>query len=408
MSEQTLLRWIVAVNIVVAGTCPAIFRNDAYLNVALCILMALSPLLLLFRSCRRTLPLLDIPLGLYALSALLLPAIFHPATLRWSTQFFTAAGAVWFAMMARAVPAAGLNPRRIVTILEWLVAAYAIVLVIQQICVISGLPVFNSGLVYTYAPFKLNSLMTEPSHSSFFLSVMMFYRGLQLRLVQQRSVPQGASLLADLRTRWWVWLAFLWVLFTTCNASAYFWSPLALLPYIGRRNYYYYLSAAAVTLMIVALTPIGQSTQIKRLTRMTTAIVTLDPDSIDAADESIAARVGPSIYGARAVDVCSRDAWTGHGVDADRRDLTPPRIFEEGSAGVFHTWYIYGIVAAISLWIVIVETTFRKRLWPTWIITLVLLLVSSESNWQFFWFPMLLALLTRSNSKFSDRRTVEH
>ncbi len=128
--------------------------------------MTISPLVLMLRRARVFIPRIDIPLCLVCVFVITFPVIFHPATVRWITMLFTCACCVYYMMLARLVRIADLSPALICRLIKTIIYAFAAVLIVQQICLVCGLPIFNEAKVYPMAPFKLNSLTAEPSHTS--------------------------------------------------------------------------------------------------------------------------------------------------------------------------------------------------------------------------------------------------
>lgn len=382
--------WLTAVAIIAVSTSPAITQGPEFKNFGLMALMTLSPLLLLLKPCRILIPRLDIVAGLYALLAIAMPLIFHPDTLRFSTLLLTAASSLWYMATARTARASGMSGDDFRLILRIIVYLYFGVLLVQQLCVVAGWPVFNAGMAYAN-PYKLNALMSEPSYSSFILSVIMFYHALSTA----HSVPRS-GILGSIRRYPLLWFGYCWVMFTTDNASSMIFWPLAILPLLTRKNILPVVgTVASVTFILAVTTPFIESTHTKRIVRVTKAIVKANPDSIIAADESIAFRVVPSIYGASRASVTTPDDWIGHGVDADKRDFPPRPTVEEGFAGMFHTWHNYGIPASMLLWALIIMAVALRRKPSTWILAALLIFICGECNWQFFWCPMTIAIIYR-------------
>lgn len=62
----------------------------------------------------------------------------------------------------------------ILKLLKYILIAYAIVLFIQQICVLLGIPIINLSNYDIRQPWKLNSLMSEPEHSGRMVALLMY------------------------------------------------------------------------------------------------------------------------------------------------------------------------------------------------------------------------------------------
>lgn len=369
---------------------PGLTQGEDNKNLLLCSAMCLSPLVMLMREARVFLPRIDIPLVTVCICVIAMPCIFHPASVRWITMLFTCACCVYFMMLARLVRMARFTAHDVTRIITGIIYAFAAVLVLQQFCVLFGLPVPLEAMSYPGLPWKLNSLTAEPSHTAVTLGALMFFYTLT-----RRTADPHESLRLCFRRQWPVWVCFVWVMFSTVNASAYLLAPLCLIPYIDRRTWPYALLAAATVALIVFLTPVGQFSLIKRLKDTMVATLTLNPEKIIEADGSAAFRIVPTIYGAKSINPTESDFWTGHGTDADQRDIEerPYDRDHKGSAGIFSLLYNYGAICALAFWAAIFTTCVNTRKWITIIPALFALQLSVDFNMQLCWMVMAFALL---------------
>lgn len=375
--------------LVLLCTNPGLTQGEDNKNLLLCSAMCLSPLVLLMRGARVFMPRIDIPLVTVCVCVVAMPCIFHPASVRWITMFFTCAYCVYFMMTARLIRMARLTAYDATRIFAGIIYAFAAVLVLQQFCRLLDWPIPLEAKQYPRLPWKLNSLTAEPSHSAVTLGALMFFYTLTCR-----TLDPGESLWMNVRRHWPVWMCFLWVMFTTVNSSAYLLAPLCLLPYLNRKTLPYALIAVAAVVAAVTLTPVGQSLQIKRLKDTIVATATLDADRIIKADGSAAFRIVPTIYGAEALDITEPDFWIGHGTDADQYEIKerPCSMDDKGSAGIFSLLYNYGAVCALAFWAAIFTSCVNTRKWITIIPALYALQLSVDFNMQLCWMVMALAL----------------
>lgn len=351
--------------------------------------MCLSPGVLLLKQARVFIPRIDIPLGLTALFVTGMPLLFHPESVRWITMLFTGAWCVYFMMLARLVRAARLTPSAFLTIIRWVVYAFAAMLVVQQLCVIFGLPVINAGMVYQI-PFKLNSLTAEPSHTTVTLSALMFFYTWTLR-VSHHQEPLATSLRRD----WLLWLCYAWTIFTTYNSSAFLIGPLCLLPYLTKRNVLPVAGVVTIVVLIVNLSPVGDLWLVKRLRDTVIATATFNDEAVMKADPSASARIVPTFRGARLIDPTDPDMYVGHGVDADKHDTAPrpTDAYENGFAGVFSMWHNYGAPAAIAFWTAIGMVTLTRRRWLSLVSFLFAMQMSADYNMQLVWMIMAFSMV---------------
>lgn len=355
-------------------------------NLLLAAAMSLSPLVLLIRRCRILIPRIDLPLSMVCVCVIAFPLIFHPESIRWITMLFTCACCVYFMMLARLISVSGITGPQLCRVIRIMVYCFAGVLVIQQICLLLGWPIpLNGHSWYSTAPWKLNSLTAEPSHTTVTLATAMFFYTRTLRYENPES-----NLPESLRTTPWLWISYVWAIFSTVNSSALLLGPLCLLPYITRRNLPGAASALAGVLLLIFLTPVGDLPQICRLRDTIKATLTLDERAMMEADLSASARTVPTLRGAKLINPSDVRTWIGYGVDADQRDTAPRPcdLEEKGFAGVFSMWHNYGAICALAYWTAIAMTTLRRRDPLSWIAFLFAMQMSADHNMQLVWMIM--------------------
>lgn len=362
------------------------------INLLLCGALCVSPLVLILRETRVFIPRIDIPLSLVCFFVIVFPIIFHPETLRWTTMLFTCAYCVFFMMYARTLRTSGIGSESFGKFVKYIVYAYAIVLIIQQLAVLSGLPIPLKSQIYVpEVPFKLNSLSAEPSHTSVMLSMLMYFYA-QSSCYSSNS---QRNLLRELRQNPLVWIAFAWVIFTTLNLTAFIFGPLCLLPYLNNKNLPVIACILVVLTVIISVSPFSNSNQFERLRNVVSSSVTLDEKNIMSSDISASSRIVPSIRGAALIDFSDPKFITGHGVDADKRDTAPQpdNRYGEGSAGIFGMWHNYGALCAICFWVFMYLVSVVRRYWISGVTFIILLLLSAEYNMQLIWQVLALSLM---------------
>lgn len=365
---------------------PALTQGENHVNLLLSALMCLSPLVLLMRGARVFIPRIDIPLTLLCVSVIAMPLLFHPDTVRWRTMLFTCAYCVFFMALARTLRVSGLTPGFLCRLVRVIVYAFALMLIFQQICLLTGLDVPMRNPDYDeVAPWKLNSLMTEPSHTVVSLATLMFFYTRTLRVVSP-----GETLWVCIRNNPWLWAAYAWAIFSTGNASSFVLGPLCLLPYITRRNVLPVAAAAVAAFAVLYFTPVGDLPQVSRVRNFSLALLTFDEDRMYEADPSGAARFAPTLRGARLVDPSAKEMYVGHGVDADTHDTAPrlPWMDEKGFAGVLSMWHNYGAFCALAFWAAIAMVTVIPRRWLSYVTFLFALQMSADYNMQLVWLVM--------------------
>lgn len=372
------------------------------LNLLLCGAMALSPFLLMLRETRVFLPRIDIPLVGVCACVMLFPAIFHPESIRLDTMLFTCAYCVWFMMIARLLRASSMDAGLLCRLIRTVTYAFALFLLAQQICVLAGLPVIGESVHYHNNSWKLGSLTAEPSHTTVTLCALML-----VYAETRRTVSPHVGIIEEFRTFPLFWISWAWVLFSTLNASAYLLAPVSLTPYITRRNAAWWGPAAVLACIAFFSTPVSDLTGTRRIISTFKAVISMDTDSIIAADKSASARIVPTIYGVKALLPPDMEIITGHGVDADKHD-TPPRPGvvhrpDEGSAGLFGMLYDYGAPCAAFLWWAIGAAILVRRRWTTWVAFLLALQLSADYNMQLPWMVMAFSMTYKCRVRTDSR-----
>lgn len=321
-------------------------------------------------------------------------------------MLFSCSYAIFFMMMARLTrmslessPSIGANPTvknihrgsseiiPICVLIKRIVYAFAIVLLLQQFCVLTGLPVVLKSEVYEN-PWKLNSLTSEPSHTSLVLSILMFFFSLV-----QSTVRSKYSLWRCIKEYPLLWICYIYVISTTDNATALVMSPISLLPFIRRDNWIVVTLCGGILLGIFLSIP--ASGHAGRIQRIFSGLTTFNDSIIVNADESIAARIVPTLRGASTLLPPDIETITGHGVDADHIDMDPVPGMRNGlgHAGIFSMLHNYGLPGAISLWILIGFVTIVPGRWITILTFLMAFYLSGYFNMQFVWMVMAFGMV---------------
>lgn len=390
--------------IILLSVNPVCTEGKDGINLLLCALLCISPLALLLKKTFIFVPRIDIPFGLVCFFIIFFPFVFHPDSVRWPTMLFTCAYCIFFMMFSRVAKNSDIIPAQLCRLIKYIVYAYFIVLVIQQICTFIGIPIPLKSMIYLNEyPYKLNSLSFEPSHTSLILSILMYFYS-QTRMHEYRN----KNFIKELVHNKWVWLAYCWILFTTVNISAYIFFPLSLLPFLNRRNAVYMAGILGILSVILIITPFKDSSGMKRLSAIVSSTATLDEEAIINSDLSAANRIVPTIRGFKSIDFTDISLLTGYGVDADKKDIAPrpDDSLKRGFAGIFSMWHNYGALCAISFWTGLLLVTVIRKKWITIITAALGIIISAEYNIQFIWLLMCISLIYKY-SIYGDRKLLE-
>lgn len=194
--------------------------------------------------------------------------------------------------------------------LRYLILAYTICLILQQICVLVGIghfPLINLiGNSYMRLG-KLPSLSLEPSHTAVILTFafLSYLRCLELELNKKPNVK-------DLFTREnkWMSIGFLWVMLTMGSSSAIL-GLIVLIFYFVRGNNI--IIASCCIALVFSLALLSGNEQLNRSAKIIDALVTADREQIVEADGSGASRIIPLMNTFTKLDLSNPQSWFGHG-----------------------------------------------------------------------------------------------
>ena len=335
--------------IAVLVTSPAFALGAGARNMLLIGAMAISPLLLILYPIfnKRV----DLPLILFLVCTISFPLIFHPLTMRWSTVLYSGMFGVFFMAMIRLFHFSEVKLNDLQTLFKSIIYAYLSVLLIQQVCVLLELPIFNVSNYSPLEPWKLNSLMSEPEHSGRMVALLMY------SFLTMKEIEKGASL--SFKESWSedkaLWCAFLWVMLTMVSAGAYLFLLVVLSKLLNRKTVVSLL--ALVLILAVIVTMMGSET-FMRTYKLALSVFTFDTMEMFRADHSGALRFVPSIICWQHLDLTSLNGWFGYGVDYTSSFLYKhvPGVVKGYTGGGL---MLYAIEYGFLLFLVFVISSFR-------------------------------------------------
>lgn len=263
-------------------------------------------------------------------------ASFHPESFRWSTLLFSAMlvySYVAFYNFIFIEKAFTIN--HFINICKWIITAYFIVCIIQQVLIVVGInyiPIIN--LYPLDRGLGCNSLCREPSTFGRFM--LVFYYAYVKCCEYKRD--EGTFTLSELFSgeHKWVTIRFLWMMLTMGSGTAFVCLILFALYFVRNDNWYY-----VIPILIVCYTLI-QNSGIEALDRATNTIeatTSLDKKAVQEIDGSAAARISPMINSLNA-DFSKKETWLGYGIDYGTRNQT----FTKQTATIFDD---YGLICYI-------------------------------------------------------------
>ncbi len=342
IEDSTINRFIIYLFIVSIAITPAFALGEGDRNLLLIAVMSISPIILIaYKQFYK----IDIWLVLLACSLLIGPLFLHPSSLRWSTIFYSWMFFMTFMAYNRLLFSNFFNVNHFVKLLQFLIIAYFITLLLQQFCVLYGLPVFNLSNYNPNEPWKLNSLSAEPSHSGRILG-LLFYSFIEVKeLINKKKY----ALKIDFNQDKWFWFAFIWTMLTMGSSTAFLFLALIYFKLFGFRNIFI---NSFMTLCIFIFLNFLDISQINRLSETIKAFFTFDIKNIISADHSASIRIVPFFIIFKKLEILSMNGMFGHGIDSVSSFLyryLPGAGNNISGGGFFQIWYEYGFFTFLFL-----------------------------------------------------------
>lgn len=278
---------------------------------------------------------------------------------------------------------------------KWLLYAYWVVLIIQDICIIFGWPVFN--LINTNVEgFKLNSLAMEPSHTSRYVFLLM------LSFLFLREMQEGRGYCRQMFKRdKWPWIAFFYCMLFMGSTSAIMSIPMFFLRFMTKRNLVYV--AIGVGLLFVVGNFFSEYEVVQRGLKSFSAIITFDETNIIEADGSGATRLAPVITYIKTMDPTSAAFWFGYGMNGEKDVLAAAMrrvawALPEGMSigGIVATFINYGFLCAILLFVFLFKKCFIKKHGMDFVLMFLIVITPSGLNTLISW----AAIMSMSANKY--------
>ena len=193
-------------------------------------------------------------------------------------------------------------------ILQYLIMAYGITLIGQQLCVLVGLrnmPLFNLQNQFFLSITKLPALTLEPSHSARVLTFAMlgYLRCIEIKTGKKLTIQEWFY--REYRT---VTYLFLWSMLMMGSGTAFIGLGILGLYFITKKTAIYIIPA------LVGLFIIGQSLELKHMDRVVTlaaSATTGDAKEMQQADGSGASRLIPLVNAFTKTDLTELETWIG-------------------------------------------------------------------------------------------------
>lgn len=374
--------YLLTIIIISLAISPAIALGEDQRNLFLIGIMSISPILFIsYRKYYQS----DIWLILFMISIILSPLLNHPDSMRWSTVMYTLMFGFTFLAYKNMLHVSTFTITDYQKLLKYLIYAYAIVLLIQQFCVLAGLPIFNVSNYHPEEPWKLNSLTSEPSHSARIMGLLMYSYITAKELVLERKY----NFHLDFKSDKWIWFSFLWTMITMGSGTAFLFITVVLLKFIRFKNLIPLFIVFALIILVVDMMGI---TAFERTYKLFMATLTLDTTAIFEADGSGSYRIIPMIILAQMIDLTSLNGWFGHGVDyvASILSFYVPGLPEGWTGGgMFQIWMDFGFLSFALFMIFTFSNTLKKGDYLGYIFWFMLIFMQGINN-QIVWLCIVL------------------
>lgn len=206
-----------------------------------------------------------------------------------------------------------------IQLIRIVIYAYAIILILQQLCLIVGLrymPLINLMNQPYYGLFRLNSLAIEPSHAGRLLAVY-FYAYLKLNEYQNGNAPQIKELWNKDKK---LIVAFLYTMIGIGSSTAFIALGILSLCFLKRQ---YTLSVICAAIAIYLLIPIIDYEPLNRAVKIFNATMSGNTELVTQTDNSAAARVNIILNTITNLDISQPSTWYGQGIDASKSIENP-------------------------------------------------------------------------------------
>ena len=274
-------------------------------------------------------------------------------------------------------------------LLRVLIIVFAVVLILQQICMLIGVKSFwllNLDNQHFLAIDKLHSLTLEPSHSARILAVVMlgYLRCLQIENDGERV---ALKVLFSKENRV-VTVLFLYAMLTMGSGTAFVALGILCLYFITWRNVWY------VAPILIGFLAVSSFLEVKQLTRAVDTVqatLTGDKKQVLEADGSAATRILPIINTFTQTDLTDKETWFGKGTSKKFKAENIYKVVRTSKIPILEQ---YGLIAAI-LSLVLVYTCMIKKILSIETLVFAMLFSFTIGNVYYNWGCMMILSATR-------------
>lgn len=319
--------------------------------------------------------------GILYLLTIIFSSLFHPASFRFSTIGYLGMFIITFITLYNLIHSGAFSLSFFIKFLKWMIFAYAICLICQQLFVLIGIrfmPLINLNNQGFLAIDKLPIWNVEPSHTARIVGVLM-YSYMQCNGFLQDSKFRFRQLFEQEHK--WVTYGFLWIMLTMGSGTAFIVIGVLSLYFINWRN------ALIIVPLLAGLVTIGSVIGIEQFDRATSvaeAAMTLDNKTVIQTDHSASYRILPILNTINNLDLAKTEHWFGYGIDTGVSNLSQnmlPGIIDYGFLA-----YLCGLLLVLSCAI---------RFWSIQTILYFIILGGGITNGAYLWGILMIFMCVR-------------
>lgn len=337
VKKKTLSLCLTCVYLFSLSVAPSFALGEGDRNLVLIFMMSLSPVFYLVHARFSR---LDLPFFSLAILLIVFPLVVDPGSYRLTTVAYSVMFFFSFMVYVKAFNSSAISEIEYAKIIKVIIYAYTIMLLLQQLCVLLGLPVINSSNYYPPEPWKLNALSAEPAHSARIMSLLMY----SLIVVSDGSARGRYTFREIVEKDLLVWLSYLWCIFTMGSVTGLVFFMFVSLTLVRLKNIFPLIFAGVIFGGIFSFFEISS---LARFSDFVIAVLSFDLETMFKVDLSAAIRIAPQIIVASSVEVFSVNGLFGNGIDFTSTFLSEkvPGLSDSASGGgMFQIWVEYGFI----------------------------------------------------------------
>jgi hypothetical protein len=356
-------------------------------------ILYLSPLLVFTKKIIRK----DVPLILLGL-VLLSSRLTNPESFRFSTIAYGLLNICLFSYYMKLLPQSGVPIVSFQKLMKYLLYAFAIVLLIQIISRLIGLPLLNKSYNME-SGFKFNSLAFEASQIGPVITILVY----GFIKTEEINIGRRINLKEFCKREKWLIIAYMFTSIFS-NSVTCLLSSVVLLAYFVDKRKIINISLFVAGAVLIAYLMGTEATD--RIFAIISPILKGDTEELYYIDASASARINPYIYYFQEFDVMSINTWLGYGCDYGSTHTW--ELLTGGSdsqslmaGGISGFMYDYGLIAFIA-YLIFIFSICRFRSYETFIFMTLFIFngINFYSNWLFFMIIYSISYYQRCQYKY--------